>query len=116
MKVYFSVVLFFLMSAAFYPAQAQKANSEFIRTSSMTAFSSQKDAMYLATLKAVVNYKIDDEETLADMQSLRQNERFVQQLQGMLNKLSNTRSKNGKNKQVLRVLERAGKDIYDILK
>lgn len=29
-------------------------------------FSAQKDAQYIATLKAVVNYKINDEENLKD--------------------------------------------------
>ena len=36
-------------------------------------FSAQKDAQYIATLKAVVNYKINDEENLKDIESLRQN-------------------------------------------
>lgn len=116
MKVNFIAALLVCGCFATFPAQAQTAKSELIRTSGMMAYSSQKDAMYLATLKAVVNYKINDEETLQDMQSLRSNERFVRQLQGMLNKLSNTRSKDSKNKQVQRILEKAGKDIYDILK
>lgn len=56
-------------------------------------FSAQKDAQYIATLKAVVNYKINDEENLKDIESLRQNQAFNQKLQRMLNKLQNTRTK-----------------------
>ena len=84
--------------------------------SAAAQYSAQNDAKYIATLKAVVNYKIDDEETFDDMQSLRQNERFVRQLQGMLNKLSNSKTKDSKNKRVQKILEQAGKDIYNILK
>ncbi len=116
MKVNFIAALFIFMLAAAMPAQAQNTNSRFVRTAGTAAYSSQKDAMYLATLKAVVNYKIDDEETFDDMQSLRQNERFVRQLQGMLNKLSNSKTKDSKNKRVQKILEQAGKDIYNILK
>lgn len=116
MKVNFIAALFIFMLAAAMLAQAQNTNSRFVRTAGTAAYSSQKDAMYLATLKAVVNYKIDDEETFDDMQSLRQNERFVRQLQGMLNKLSNSKTKDSKNKRVQKILEQAGKDIYNILK
>ena len=62
-------------------------------------FSAQKDAQYIATLKAVVNYKINDEE----------------KLQRMLNKLQNTRTKNTTNRRVQQILEKAGQDIYRLL-
>ncbi len=78
-------------------------------------FTAQNDAKYLATLKAVVNYKINDEEHLNDVESLRQNQRFNQQLQRMLNKLDNRRTKNSTNRQVLQILEKAGEDIYKLL-
>ena len=95
------------------PAVAQMNSYQ---TSGSQVYSAQKDAMYMATLKAVVNYKINDEDIIDDVNSLRQNQRFLQQLQGMLNKLSNRRSSDSKNRQIERILERAGKDIYDILK
>lgn len=78
-------------------------------------FSAQKDAQYIATLKAVINYKIDDEENLKDIESLRQNQAFNQKLQRMLNKLQNTRTKNTTNRRVQQILEKAGKDIYNLL-
>lgn len=78
-------------------------------------FSAQKDAQYLATLKAVVNYKINDEENLKDIESLRQNQAFNQKLQNMLNKLQNTRTKNTTNRKVQQILEKAGQDLYRLL-
>ncbi len=80
------------------------------------AFAARKEAEYIATLKAVVNYKINDEENLQDIEALRQDKRFLQDLQQMLNKLTNSRTKNTTNKRVQKVLEQAGKDIYNILK
>ena len=78
-------------------------------------FSAQKDAQYIATLKAVVNYKINDEEIIKDVESLRQNRAFNQKLQRMLNKLQNTRTKNTTNTKVQQILEKAGQDIYRLL-
>ena len=78
-------------------------------------YSSQNEAKYIATLKAVVNYKIDDQENILDIEALRQNRQFNQKLQRMLNKLSNERTKDSKNRQVLRILEKAGEDIYKLL-
>ena len=69
----------------------------------------------MATLKAVVNYKINDEENLQQVESLRQNKMFNAKLQRMLNKLSNKRSKDTTNQKVLDILEKAGKDIYNLL-
>lgn len=78
-------------------------------------FSAQNEAKYLATLKAVVNYKINDEESLRGVESLRENQRFNQQLQRMLNKLQNSRTKNSTNKRVYDILIKAGKQIYNEL-
>ena len=75
-------------------------------------FSAQKDAQYLATLKAVVNYKIDDEENLKDIESLRENQVFARKLTRMMNKLQNTRSKNSTNRRIYNILLKAGRDIY----
>lgn len=84
-------------------------------SSSNAQYAAQRDAMYIATLKAVVNYKIDDEENFRDMQSLRQNQRFNEKLSKMMSKLSNNRTKNSTNSKVYRILLQAGKDIYNEL-
>lgn len=78
-------------------------------------FSASKDAQYLATIKAVANYKIEDEEVQKDIAKLRQNRAFNEKLQKMLDKLSNRRTKDTKNKKVLKILEEAGEQIYKLL-
>lgn len=75
-------------------------------------FSATRDAQYMATLKAVVNYKIDDEEIFDDVERLRQNRNFYEKLQKMLNKLNNRRTKDTTNRKILRILEKAGEQIY----
>lgn len=85
-------------------------------SSAYAQYSSTKNAQYLATIKAVANYKINDEEEYKNVEKLRQDVRFNEKLQGMLNKLQNTKTKNSDNKRVLQILENAGKEIYDILK
>ena len=78
-------------------------------------FTSQNDAAYLATIKAVSDYKIDDEEDAKNVEKLRQDERFNRKLSKMLAKLNNSRNKNAKNRRVYNILKRAGKEIYDEL-
>lgn len=80
------------------------------------AMSADKDAMYLAVIKAVANYKINDEENIRGVERLRQDQRFNEQLIKMMEQLDNSRTKDGKNRRILKILEKAGKDIYDILK
>lgn len=79
-------------------------------------YASQQNAAYLATIKAVADYKIEDAEEIDKVNELRQDEKFNQKLQKMLDQLNNDRTKTGKNRQVYDILKRAGKDIYDILK
>ena len=78
-------------------------------------YAAQKDAAYIATLKAVVNYKIDDEENLAKIEKLRENERFNRDLVKMLDKLSNKKTTNAVNSRAYKILIQAGKDIYNEL-
>ena len=94
-----AILLFLLLFVS--PVQAQ--------------FSASKNAQYIATLKAVTNYKIDDEEINKDIEKLRQNKMFVERLQKMLDKLSNRRTKDSTNRKVLKILEKAGEDIYKLL-
>lgn len=78
-------------------------------------YSAQNEAKYIATLKAVVDYKINDEENYKDIESLRQNKRFNKDLSEMLSKLSNRRTKNSTNSRVYKILLKAGKDVYNEL-
>lgn len=78
-------------------------------------FASQQEAAYMATLKAVVDFKINDEENLTELQSLRENKWFNQKLADMMKKLSNKRAKNAVNNRIYKILLKAGKDIYNEL-
>lgn len=93
------IVLLALLCA--YPAQAQ--------------YSASKKAQYVATLKAVTNYKIEDEEIIRDIEKLRENRSFTEDLQRKLDKLSNRRTKDGTNRKILKILENAGEQIYKLL-
>lgn len=79
-------------------------------------YTSQKDAMYLATIKAVADYKIDDKENIKNIEALRSNKRFLQELRSMISKLSNNKNKNSTNNKVYKILINAGKEIYNELK
>ncbi len=101
MKNLLFFVILILFGIACKPAEAQ--------------YTSQNDAAYLATIKAVADYKIDDEEDVKNVEKLRQDERFNRKLAKMLAKLSNSRNKDAKNRRVYNILKRAGKEIYDEL-
>lgn len=88
----------------------------FAASQAKAQFSAQKDAAYIATLKAVTDYKINDEENLDDIEKLRNDERFNRDLRRMLSKLDNRRSKTGENRRVYEILKKAGRDIYNVLK
>ena len=94
----FTVLILVLLSC---PSQAQ--------------FSASKDAQHVATLKAVVNYKIDDENIEKDIEKLRENRMFMERLQRMLNKLDNRRSQDSTNRKVMKILEDAGEELYKLL-
>ena len=83
---------------------------------SSAQYAADKDAAYLATIKAVADYKINDEETVSGVNRLRQDPNFNKKLYEMLQKLDNSRTKNGKNNRIYKILLRAGKEIYDELK
>lgn len=76
---------------------------------------SSKEAEYLATVKAVADFKINDEEELKNIEKLRQNRIFLNKLQKRLEKLSNNKNKNSTNKKVLDILKKAGKDLERVL-
>ena len=78
-------------------------------------YSAQKEAMYMATLKAVTDYKMGDEENLRDLDQLRESERFNRDLYKMIEKLSNRRTKNSTNIRVYNILLKAGKELYNEL-
>lgn len=77
--------------------------------------SSLTKAKYIATLKVVANYKMDDQDITKDLDKLRESERFKKDLEKMVSKLNNKKS-NALDRRVMKILEQAGKDIYNELK
>ena len=78
-------------------------------------YSASKEAQYLAIVKAVADFKIDDEEHLRKMEKLRENEKFNRDLYSKIQKLDNSRRKDSTNRKVLQILENAGKQLQDLL-
>ena len=85
-------------------------------SSSSAQTTAQRDARNLAILRAVINFKIDDEETLRDVEALREDEAFVRRLQGMLERLTNSRMKDSRNRRVMNILIQAGDDLHNVLR
>ena len=77
--------------------------------------SSQKEAAYFATLKAVLDYKMQDEKIKDDLEKLRQNKKFNAWLEKSLSELSNAKNKNGKNQNIYNILHDSGAQIYNQL-
>ena len=78
-------------------------------------FSASKNAQHIAILKAVVNYKINDSDIERDVEDLRENKRFIDKLQKMMGKLDNGRTQDSTNRKVMKILEKAGEEIYKLL-
>ena len=89
--------------------------SALLTATAWAQYSAQKVAMYMATLKAVTDYKMGDEENLKDLDQLRENQRFNKELYKMIEKLSNRRTKNSTNTKVYNILLKAGKELYNEL-
>ena len=99
MKIFYLILFAFLLQTPCAKAQ----------------YASQKDASYLATLKAVTDFKMNDEENVKELAALRENQNFNKKLSYMISKLSNRRAKDSKNDRIYKILIKAGKDIYNEL-
>ena len=84
------------------PAQAQMA--------------SLNKAKYVTVLKVVATHKMKDKELEPDIAKLREHAKFKQELSKMLDKLDNSRPNEATNRKIVRILEQAGKEIYNELK
>lgn len=72
-------------------------------------------AKYVATLKVVAEHKLNDDDLTKDLVKLRQSKKFKQDLNKMVEKLDNSRPSEAKNRKVMQILERAGREIYNEL-
>ncbi len=57
-------------------------------TAAQAQMAATRDAQYIAVLRAVVNYKIDDDENIRNIERLREDRRFNEKVQKMLDKLA----------------------------
>lgn len=73
-------------------------------------------AKYITVLKVVVDHKMQDAELEPDVEKLRESERFKKELVKIIGKLDNSRPSEAKNRRVMRILERTGKELYNELK
>ncbi|MCM1322653.1 MAG: hypothetical protein NC218_00525 [Acetobacter sp.] len=99
LKRVFLVLLFVLMTSSVY-AQTAALNK----------------AKYVAVLKVITDHKMNDAELKPDVDKLREYERFQDDLRKMMAKLDNSRPNEAKNRRIMRILEKTGKQIYDELK
>ena len=88
----------------------------FIPTVAFGQSTSLNQAKYLATLQVVSKHKLNDESVVDDVNKLRKYEKFENELSKMVGKLDNSRPNEGRNKKIMRILERAGREIYNELK
>lgn len=84
------------------PAQAQMA--------------SLNKAKYVTVIKVVSDHQLDNKDIASDVDKLRDSSKFKQDLRKMLEKLDNEHPNTAKNRKIMRILEQAGRDIYNELK
>ena len=99
-KVLFLILLSYLFGAQSASAQVTTLN----------------EAKYITTLKVVVDHKMKDADIVDDVAKLREHQKFKQDLAKMLKKLDNSRPSEAKNRKIMKILERTGKEIYNELK
>lgn len=87
-----------------------------ISSSANAQMASLNKAKYVATLKVIVNHKMGDEDMASDFDKLRESERFKKELKKMVNKLDNSKPNDLTNRKIMKILEQAGKDIYNELR
>lgn len=94
-KIFFFAVLFSLVFIGVAKAQ----------------YASQRDASYIIIAKVMADHKMNDEEYINDIEALRENNQFNDKLQRMIERVSNSKSKDSRSKQVDKILRKAGEDI-----
>lgn len=81
----------------------------------MRNIGNQKTARNLMILKEVADYKIGDEKLAKEFDNLEKTQEYHQKLGRILNKLSNKKLRNSKNREVIEILDDAGNKLYNLL-
>lgn len=87
-----------------------------ISSSANAQMATLNKAKYIATLKVVTNHKMGDKNMADDFNKLRESANFKKDLEKMVKKLDNSKPNDLTNRKIMRILEQAGKDIYNELK
>lgn len=88
----------------------------FMTFSAQAQMAALNKAKYIATLKVIVNHKMGDADIKDDLVKLRESERFKKDLEKMVSKLDNSKPHEATNRKIMRILEQAGREIYNELR
>lgn len=72
-------------------------------------------ARNLLVLQQVADYKIGDEKLKSNINEVKESREYQRKMNAVMEKLSNGKIANSKNKEVLRILDEAGNKIYNLL-
>lgn len=75
----------------------------------------QRKAFNLMIVQEVSTYKLSDEELIDDVAELRNNQEYYRKLDIIKKKLTNSKISDGKNKEVMQILNDAGNRLYNLL-
>ena len=81
----------------------------------MRDYGDQKDARNIKIVEAVAHYKLGDENLREEMEKLDQNREYNKKMKKIMDKLSNDKRRDTKNREVVRILQEAGNKLYNLL-
>ena len=87
-----------------------KMSRSFIRSSG-----NQGEAFNLMVLQEVATYKLGDETLQKEIEGLKNNQEYYNKLEKIKKKLSNSKLSDSKNKDVMRILNDAGRKLNNLL-
>ena len=92
----------------------QGANTKMNR-SFISSNGNQGEAFNLMVVQEVATYKLGDETLQKEIEGLRNNQEYYNKLEKIRRKLSNAKLSDSKNKEVMRILNDAGRRINNLL-
>lgn len=128
MKKYIIAILVAVMSFS-YPSYAKRNNNQTgvssqyrqndgsrrRKSTILKNSGEQKEARDLLVLYEVVNFKLEDERLAKEIDELDENPKFNKKMDSIMEKLSNEKRRDNKNKDVERILQDAGNKLYNLL-
>ena len=81
----------------------------------MRDYGDQKDARNIKIVEAVAHYKLGDENLREEIEKLDQNREYNKKMKKIMEKLSNDKRRDTKNREVVRILQETGNKLYNLL-